>query len=120
MKPEQNTKAARLFNKPNSLPSQTRIIRIKPLPSARAMIDLQLNRFPAYISRLPPCTRVLILATVLASLVDLVGIVNVQAFGALVPDKISIFAGESTSADDSVFIWRVMDGSGRERERDES
>lgn len=57
-------------------------------------IDLGLHRFPAYISRLPPCTRVLILATVLASLVDLLSIADVQDFGALVPDKISIFSGE--------------------------
>ena len=79
------------------------------------MIDLQLNRFPAYIWRLPPCTRVIIVATVLASLVDLVGIANVPAFGALVPDKISIFAGESTSAGDSVFMG---DGWKWERERE--
>lgn len=58
-------------------------------------IDLGIHRFPAYISRLPPCTRVLILITVLASLVDLVSLADVQAFGALVPDKISIFSGES-------------------------
>ena len=58
-------------------------------------IDLKLHRFPAYVSRLPPCTRVLILATVLASAADLLSVVDVKAFGALIPDKISIFAGES-------------------------
>lgn len=57
-------------------------------------IGVKLNRFPAYISRLPPCTRVLILATVLASTLDVLTVVDVRGFGALVPDKISIFAGE--------------------------
>lgn len=58
-----------------------------------ANIYLKLNRFPAYVSRLPPCTRLLILIVVLASLADLVSIFDVQGFGSLVPDKISIFSG---------------------------
>lgn len=62
--------------------------------NAKSIPDLGFHRFPSYIARLPPCTRLLILATVLASLVDLVSLADVQGFGALVPDKISVLSGE--------------------------
>ncbi|SPO05081.1 related to Rhomboid protein 2 [Cephalotrichum gorgonifer] len=62
------------------------------MAASTSIADLQIHRFPAYISRLPPCTKVLILATVLASVVDLTSIFDIQGWGALIPDKVSIFS----------------------------
>lgn len=59
------------------------------------VINTKLNRFPPYISGLPPCTKALVLITVLASLADVLSVFDVQGWGALVPDKITLLSGES-------------------------
>lgn len=59
------------------------------------VINTQLNRFPPYITGLPPCTKALVLITVLASLADALSLFDVQGWGALVPDKITFLSGES-------------------------
>lgn len=58
-------------------------------------ITTAFNRIRPYISGLPPCTKALVLITVLASLADVLSLFDVQGWGALVPDKITLLSGES-------------------------
>ena len=79
------------------------------MPTNDRTVDLKFHRIPAYVARLPPCSTVLIIATVIASVVDALSVFDVQGFGALIPDKISIFSGKLSPQSTSCYLAVVSE-----------